>query len=194
MKKIIPFQRFLLVICSIALLGGSAISCKNEPDAKDAAEEQNDERFEADAKENDAEFLVDAAALDLKEIELGKLAQKSSNQEVASHGSMMVDGHTKSFNEIKMLAEQKQIVVPMSISPDEIDEYKDLNDKTGNDFDQKYLEIMVDKHEKAIDKYQDYVNESEDAELKSWATKNLATLRTHLDQTKQLREKHKQNN
>ncbi|MBF6608282.1 MAG: DUF4142 domain-containing protein [Flavobacterium sp.] len=189
MNKFFSFPRFLLLFCSFILVTITTVSCKNEPDAKEAAEDQNEEVITNDAKEDDAEFLVDAAALDLKEIELGKLAAKSANAEVASHGKMMTDAHTTSFNEVKMLAEQKQIVVPMSIATDQIDEYKDLNDKTGADFDKKYLDIMVDKHEKAVNEYEEYIRESQDAEIKSWAEKNLATLRGHLDHTKQLHEK-----
>lgn len=180
-----------ITICLGALLIGTSYSCKNESESVDAAEEINDDRFEDNSKENDAEFIVDAATMDLKNIELAKLAMRSSNSDIKANTKMMEEGHTKLYNEIKMLAEQKQIAIPLSIGTDAINEYKDLNDKTGTDFDKKYLDVMVNNHEDVIKKYESYVEDSKDAEIKTWAVNTLAGLRTHLQHTKDLKEKYK---
>ena len=129
--------------------------------------------------------------MDLKNIELAKLAMRSTNADVKANTKMMEDAHTKSYNEIKMMAEQKDIAIPLSIGTDAIDEYKDLNDKTGADFDKKYLDVMIDNHEKEIKKYEKYIDDSKDPEIKTWAGNAVTELRTHLDHTKQLKEKYK---
>ena len=84
-------------LCALSMLMLSALtfsvqSCnkKEQPtDTEEVAEEQNEAKFDNDstgvdndAKEDDSEFLVSAAEVDLKEIELGKLAQKSANADV----------------------------------------------------------------------------------------------------------------
>ncbi len=184
------FSKFLVLFLGIILIS-TTTSCKKESPSEEAAEEINEDRFDNNDKEDDAEFVVEAATMDLKNIELAKLAMRSSNSDIKAHTKMMEEGHTKLYNEIKMMAEQKGIAIPLSVGTDAIDEYKDLNDKTGTDFDKKYLDIMVDNHEKTIKRYENYVDGATDAEIKTWASNTLAGLRTHLDHTKELKEKYK---
>lgn len=190
MKHYLNFRNFLVLFLGIILIS-TTTSCKKESEAKEAAEDINEERFDNNDKEKDAEFVVDAATMDLKNIELAKLAMRSTNADVKANTKMMEDAHTKSYNEIKMMAEQKDIAIPLSIGTDAIDEYKDLNDKTGADFDKKYLDVMIDNHEKEIKKYEKYIDDSKDPEIKTWAGNAVTELRTHLDHTKQLKEKYK---
>lgn len=190
MKNYLTFRNFLVLFLGILLIG-TTTSCKKESEAKEAAEEINEDRFDDTNKEDDAEFIVDAATMDLKNIELAKLAMRSSNADIKANTKMMEDAHTKSYNEIKMVAEQKSIAIPLSIGTDAISEYKDLNDKTGADFDKKYLDIMVDNHEKEIKRYEKYIDNSKDPEIKTWAGTTLTELRAHLDHTKELKEKYK---
>lgn len=189
MTNKLTFRNFLVIFLGVFLIG-LTYSCKNESEAKEAAEEINEDRFE-NSKEDDAEFVVEAATMDLKNIELAKLASKSTNAEIKTHAKMIEEGHTKLYNEIKMMAEQKQIAIPLTMTTDAIDEYKDLSDKTGADFDKKYLDIMIDNHEKEIKKYENYVEDSKDAEIKTWASNTLAGLRSHLQETKAFKEKYK---
>src|SRR6187402_975356 len=115
-----------LLLAGKAILGAGLIiiflqSCKNETkqeDPKEVAEDQNEAKFDTiDSKEDDSEFLVDAAEINLAEIEIGKLAQtKSSNPEVKKFGKMLVDEHTKSAAEVKAIADKRNFSLPTSIT------------------------------------------------------------------------------
>jgi putative membrane protein len=171
----------------------SVTSCKEKvEDTEEVAEEQNDEKLDG-AQENAAEFLVEAAEMDLQEIQLGKLAQRSTNQDIKLHGRMMEEEHTKSSNDLKALAAQKGIALPPSLTEDGMEAYKTLNDKKLEDFDRAYIDMMVENHERAVTKFENNVQNTEDADVKAWASKTLETLRSHLEHTRALQEKIKNN-
>lgn len=172
----------------------SATSCKQDPkpeDSKEAAEDMNEAKFEENkAKEDDSEYLVDAAETDLKEIEIGKLAQqKGMDADVKSYGKMLVDEHTESLSDVRALADRKQITLPTTITEDGQEDYNMLNDKTGLDFDKKFAEMMVDGHEKNIDKAQKASEKANDEEIRMWAANKLTVLTKHRDHAKTLKTK-----
>lgn len=180
---------------AVVTMSLGTVSCKdNKPeDPKEVAEDQNEDKFEDtnEAKEDDSEYLVAAAEVDMKEIELGKLAMtKATNADVKAFAKMMVDEHTKASNDLKATAGKKNISLPMALTEDGQDAMKKLNDeKPGMDFDKKYVDMMVDGHEKTIKKMEKASEDAKDEEIRMWAANMLPTLRKHLDHAKSLDEK-----
>lgn len=189
-------RKFIFKLTTFAILLVTSLvfnSCKKgeETDPKDAAIDQNEAKFEDNnAKEDDAEFLVTAATINLEEIELGKLAQtKASSQEVKDFGKMMVDGHTKSLNELNALAASKQVTLPQQVSDDAKETYKDLTEEGAKDFDKRYVTKMVNGHKDAISKFESAEKDTKDADVKAWVSKTLPDLHTHLEHAQALDEK-----
>ncbi|MGO4771862.1 DUF4142 domain-containing protein [Flavobacterium sp. W22_SRS_FK3] len=190
MKKILLISK---VVLGTGILLLSLNSCKNETkqeDTKEVAEDQNEAKFDSiDSKEDDSEFLVDATEINLAEIEIGKLAQtKSTNPEVKKFGKMLVDSHTKLAAEVKTVADNRNFSLPASITEEGKDEYDKLNEKSGLDFDKKFADMMVEGHEKAIDKFTKASENATDQEIKTWASNNVATLTAHLQHAKMLKQ------
>lgn len=187
-----------ILLSGTAILGAGLLlislnSCKNETkqeDPKEVAEDANEAKFDTiNDKEDDSEFLVDQAEINLAEIELGKLAQqKGTNPEVKKFGKMLVDEHTKAASEVSALAKAKNFTLPTSLTEDGQEEYKKLNEKSGLDFDKKFVDMMVDGHEKAIDKLQKASKDATDADVKLWASNNIAGLTAHLEHAKLLKQ------
>lgn len=192
MRKTSLFSKMLLGAAVVTMSFGMT-SCKEnkEDDPKEVAEEQNEETFDNnDEMEDDSEYLVTASAIDMKEIELGKLAQqKSTNADVKAYGQMMVDAHTKASETTKSLAQKKNVSLPSSLSEDAQEVYNDLNDESAMDFNKKYADMMVDVHEKAIDKMEKASEKANDEEIRMWAANMLPDLRKHLEEAKSLKEK-----
>jgi putative membrane protein len=160
-------------------------------DPKDVAEDHNDAKFNKDA-EKEAQFMVDAAELSLKEIKLGNLAQsKGTNKQIKDLGKMMVSDHTKSLDELKKLAKEKKVTLPESLTEKGIEDHDKLSEKSGRDFDKKYSEMMVDGHEDAIKKFEKCGEDCTDSQLKNWVTQTLPTLRNHLDHAMSCRDAYK---
>jgi putative membrane protein len=190
MKKILLISKAVLVAGIILM---SLNSCKNESkqeDTKEVAEDQNEAKFDnQNNKEDDSEFLVDAAEINMTEIEAGKLAQtKSTNPEVQKFGKMLVDEHTKAAAEVKAMADSRNFSLPTSVTEEGQDKYNKLNEKSGVDFDKKFVDMMVNGHEKAIDKFKKASENATDQEIKTWASNNVSKLTEHLQHAKQLKQ------
>ncbi len=171
----------------IALMGGM-VSCgnnaKTDTDTKEVAEDANDAKFDSAKMEKDAQFLVNAAEINLEEIKLGQLAQqKGVSADIKSLGQMMVESHTKALNDLKGLAQSKTISIPDSATKDAMDAYDKLEDEKGADFDRKYCDMMVDGHKDAIDKFEKAAADATDPQIKQWASSMIPDLRKHLDQS-----------
>ena len=59
--------------------------------------------------------------------------------------------------------------------------YDDLAKLTGDRFDRQYLGNIIENHKKSVKLFERESKSGEDAELKSWATNTLPTLKHHLD-------------
>lgn len=167
----------LTLIVSMA----SCTKSNKAEDTKEVAEELNEEKFEK-SNENEAEYLVKAAEINLEEIELGQLAQTASNSiDVQQLGKMMETEHANAFAELKGLSEKKQITIPLSLTDKGIDAKKKLSDLKGTKFDKEYCSMMVQGHKDAIDHFEKIIKDSSDPQIKDWAIAVLPSLRTHLD-------------
>ena len=190
MKKILLAGKLILAAGLIIIFLNS---CKNETkqeDPKEVAEDANETKFDSvDNKEDDSQFLVDQAEINLAEIELGKLAQtKGTNPEVKKFGKMMVDDHTKAASEASALAKTKNFTLPTSLTEEGQEEYNKLNEKSGDDFDKKFADMMIDGHEKAINKLEKASKDAKDADVRTWASNNIAGLTAHLEHAKMLKQ------
>lgn len=185
MKKSIPSQIVNFKGILILLISITVVSCSNNQkaeDTKEVAEEHNDAKFEDNDKEKDAQFLVNAAEINLEEISLGQLAQKNGNTaDIKELGKMMEVGHTKSLAELTSLAKQKTITIPASSTDDAKEAHKKMDKKSHENFDKEYCDKMVKSHQDAISLFEKASNESTDSDIKAWATLTLQELRTHLD-------------
>lgn len=171
-------------------------ACKEKPnqedsqeDSQEVAEDQNEAVFdEAEAAEDDAQYLVDVTAINLMEIKIGELAQlKGVNDEVKKFGKMMVEEHNKSATAVKELAASKNVSLPTKITEDGQEEFDKLYEKTGADFDKKFAEIMVNGHQKAINLLRKASEDANSPEIRSWATNQIPILTTHLEHAQTLK-------
>src|SRR5689334_20843231 len=74
----------------------------------------------ADLSHKDKGFVMKAASGGVMEVDLGQLAQqRGQSQDVKDFGSRMVADHTKANDELKMLAQQKNINLPAKSAHEE---------------------------------------------------------------------------
>jgi putative membrane protein len=138
----------------------------------------------------DAEFLKDAAEINLEEIKLGQLAQtKSTMSDVKELGRMMEREHQKSLKELTTLASKKGISVPNSVSAEANEKYNALNSKSEKKFNDDYCDMMIKGHKHAISLFETASKDATDPEIRQWAASTLPTLHAHLDHSKMCKEK-----
>lgn len=190
MKKL--FDNKLAFVYSACIVGTlfMVTSCvdNKKVDEDKVAEQENRVKMASDNEaivviDNDesATFLMAVAEMQLEDISLGKLAQqKGTSSHVKELGKMMVDDHTKSFAELQALSQSKSVSIPTLITEDSKEAFENLNEKTGNDFGKAYSERVVEHHKDAIELFEEASTDSDDADVRSWASSKLPGLRAHL--------------
>jgi putative membrane protein len=191
-------RKFMLSGCLVAALcfASGCDSGQRNTDAVETAEESNENKAEGmggtaeDRMEDASEFAVKAANGGMMEVELARLAStKATSQDVKTFAQKMMDDHMKANDELQSLATQKNITLPAALSDESKNNVERLSKLSGAEFDREYMEFMVDDHEEDVEMFRKAANDSKDAEIKSFASKTLPTLESHLEMAKQTRDK-----
>jgi putative membrane protein len=131
---------------------------------------------------DDSQFMMKAASGGMMEVELSNLAQqKSKDTWVKKFAAMIVRDHTKANNDLKALAASKNITLPATMGEDHQKHMDDMREKTGADFDEDYIDMMVRDHKDDVDMFEKEANNGNDADIKAFASTTLPVLRMHLD-------------
>lgn len=187
--------RVLTLASVFAIYSCNEARREQDQDSNEVAEEANDEKFKDNDMEKDADFVAEAAALNIAEIEAAKLAtQRSSNAEVKDIARMLEAEHTKALTELKTLAQQKSITLPVEAKDSDKKDMEKLSKEDSKDFDKKWLEKMDDAHDKAINKFERKADNAEDADIKAFAAKMVPHLKMHKDKIEACQDKMKDNN
>jgi putative membrane protein len=137
---------------------------------------------------DDANFLREAIQSGVAEVRLGELAQqRAQDPSLKSFGEMLVADHKKANEELRRLAEQKQLSIPMEISSKDQAMLDRLSSLEGARFDRVWERDTVDAHEKAIKAFKHAADNSKDPDIRDFAQKTLPTLEQHLREAKQLK-------
>jgi putative membrane protein len=126
-------------------------------------------------------FVTKAAQTGMAEVELGKLAlEKSQNAEVRAFAQRMVKDHGKANEELKTIAQGKNVTVPKTLDAKHQSMVDALKAKSGKEFDAEYAHHMSMGHGDAVALFKDASKEkSLDHELSAFAEKTLPTLEEH---------------
>jgi putative membrane protein len=136
------------------------------------------------------DFIEDQLEDGQAEINLGNLAaERASNAEVKAFAQMMVRDHQMAGDELKQAATATNVQVNPPAEPDgdHKNAQEELAKLSGPEFDRKYMSKMVDEHEEAVSEVEKKAD-SENPQVRQWATKTLPKLREHLAQAKQIKE------
>jgi putative membrane protein len=129
----------------------------------------------------DQAFVMKAAKGGMAEVELGKLAaSKASSEDVKKFGQRMVDDHSKANDELKSLAQGKNITLPTDVDPKDKATHDRLEKLSGAAFDRAYMQHMLEDHRQDVNEFRKESTSGKDPDVKAWAGKTLPTLEEHL--------------
>jgi putative membrane protein len=127
----------------------------------------------------DKDFVNQAGAGGLAEVELSKVAEKSANPDVKRFAERMVTDHTKADAQLSAIA--GRIGAGMPTTPDS--EHQRIRDSLaqthGAAFDQRYMRVMVEDHDQAVKLFQHEAGPGHSPELTRFAQQTLPVLREH---------------
>lgn len=141
----------------------------------------------------DRRFLTKATELNTEEIRLSELAaQQATNPEIRSFAQQLVTEHTQASTELNTIVSRKGLT---ATARDDYDQraVNRLAKKSGKDFDEAYIDKMVDAHDDAVDLFEKTSRNSKDPELQAFASKMLPKLQQHHQQAKSLEKTIKNN-
>ncbi len=185
-------MKLLQFIWTTAMVSILLAACNNTnrraaDDSVDQAQDVND--TSAMVNKQDADFAVKAADAGLAEIELGKLAlEKATDQRIKDFAQQMVSDHQKANEELMAIATRLNITLPPVVSEDHVDKQRKLRDKSGEAFDEDYMDLMVKDHDRAVSLFEDAASDAKNADLKAFAAKTLPKLKMHFEEAKTLRD------
>lgn len=140
------------------------------------------------AQDMDAtEFVDEATAKGIAEIETAKLAiEKGQSPEVKSFAEKMIEDHTKLNQDLKELAQEKNLEIADDATLMDQAKAMILEMREGEGFDDHYASNQVTAHEQTIELFENAAKNLNDEDLRELATDSLETLREHLATAKEL--------
>lgn len=120
-----------------------------------------------------------------KEIEMGKMAQKSGQSgDIKKFGKTLVKDHSAADKKVMALAKQEKIDLLAATPPAENHDMDDM--PKGTDFDAKFAQDMLDDHKKDVEEVKTARDATTDDKLKKLLTAMLPTLQKHQDTAQKL--------
>lgn len=129
-------------------------------------------------KGSDEKFMKQAIQDNYAEIQLGKLAEQTSqNPEVKTFGQMLATDHETANTEAIKTADQLGIKAPAGPNPKQQRQYQRLQKESGAAFDRDFARLLVKAHKQAIHKYSRHA-EGDNA-VARYANQQLPVLKKH---------------
>ena len=101
----------------------------------------------------------------MAEVQLGKLAtEKASSADVKQFGQRMADDHGKALDELKTLAQSKNITLPTTSTRRTRRWKRPSRELSGAAFDRAYMQAMVDDHRNDVSEFRPNRNPRKDPE------------------------------
>jgi putative membrane protein len=135
----------------------------------------------------DQKFLAEAAQDGKAEIELAQLAaSKASSPGVKRLAQKLVADHTKANQQLESLPQASQALQSAAVPAATGSTVDRLSQLSGKEFDQAFVEQVIQDHENAISRFKDAAASAQDPEVKQFASKTLPILEQHLQMAKSL--------
>lgn len=138
--------------------------------------------------EKTKKFLIEMTDARLMDREEGREAvKKGTTQEVKNYGQLMIDDQTYLLSELQKFAATKNITLPTTISEKKLKGLEKLKEKTGTDFDKKFIKMICIDHKRDVRKFKK-ASKCDDSGVTAFASEHLPMIESHLQKIKQIQE------
>jgi putative membrane protein len=131
--------------------------------------------------DKDSTFLKQAAENGGATTQLAKMAlDKSSDAKVKQLAQQIVDDQNKANDQVKTLAQTKQLTLPADGSADSQKQTKQLQAKSGQAFDEAWVKAVVSDQQKTVKAFTQEGKDAKDNDVKQLAQGALPALNSHV--------------
>jgi len=136
----------------------------------------------------DRNFLLRAAADEMFELEMSRLAAEKSNApDLKGYASKLVDQHLAVQQELNALAQAKGLTLPNTLTAARQREIRRLQSLSGEDFDRQYFQAVgLRAHRQNIRLFSDASKRARDPDVRAWASKMMPAQEQHLSDARAL--------
>lgn len=175
---------YALLVLSSVLLSCQAVGAATTPEPHAAYQVS----AVSGVSEDEQQFLMGAAAGNMAEVALGKIASEhcQSDRCKAFARRMMTD-HSRNLEQLKALAKSLDVVLPKEPSSEFTSLASQLAKAKGKTFDELYLDAMVEDHTHDVGEFTDESKKAENPKVKRYASETLPVLKEHLEMAKDAR-------
>jgi len=163
------------ILCMILLLGGCTSSLTYEQ-----AMSRNRKNMSDMERLNDANFLVEASSYHLLQQSILKLAEERGySAAVVNHAKQKSTAYEKMGGSLKKLARKKDIRIPGEMKTEHRALLDRLSGEGRSDYDNEFVETLEDVIDDNTDLFEGQASAANDADIRSFAARNLTVLRDH---------------
>lgn len=143
---------------------------------------------------SDANAVAYLQTVNTGEIESAALAKtKARDAEIKAYARQMENDHTQMKNEVADAAQRLGLTASATdqdVLENHQENMRELNEaQAGNDFDDKYIDAQVEAHRDALDKLDDAIEKTQNAEFRALLQKARGAVDGHLKKAEQLDKK-----
>jgi len=140
--------------------------------------------------EDASKFLVKSYESGMFEIQLSQLAATNAlDTDVKNLAATLVTDHTAIDAKISAIAASANFILPIAVNADHQKDLQDMAKLTGADFDKKYINTIVDGHEKSVSNYKDAYKNLAASDTKTFAGETLPKIEDHLAMAKKVKDR-----
>lgn len=154
--------------------------------AEDASSKTTQGAAAAKLQRTDASsFIKEAAQANQTEVAFAEVAEpRAQNPAVKQFAAMMRRDHQSNNEQLQPVAKAHGVEIPQSLDAKHQKKLSDLQQMSGTEFDQAYVKDMLKGHQKNIAKFEQAIQQVDDADVKQYARATLPALRQHLQHAK----------
>jgi putative membrane protein len=120
--------------------------------------------------DSDNSFLQQAAQNGMAVTQLGQMALgKSSDPKVKQLAQQLIDDQNKTNDQLKSIAQSKQVTLPTDVTSDVKKQNSKLQKKSGSAFDEAWSKAIVSDHQKSVKTFTQEGKDAKDADVKKFA-------------------------
>lgn len=178
-------KKYLMILAGIIVL---ASSCNQRRQAEEAKEPEIavGEQSDMDNKEA-ADLLIAAMVNNRLQAALAQLAgTKSKNQRLTSFADLMLQEHEETQVNLQRLSTAYRVEPPEGLTPEAQSIFDQVNALTGQEFDRRFLELMIRLHHEDIDRINAFLTTSPHIMERGVLEQVQQTLTRHLNESESI--------
>ncbi|HEY4325211.1 MAG TPA: DUF4142 domain-containing protein [Mucilaginibacter sp.] len=137
-----------------------------------------------------SKFLVKSYESGMYEIQLSQLAAtRALEPDVKKLAADLIPAHTAIDAKMIAIATAANFVLPTAVDKEHQKDLDDMSKLSGADFDKKYINTIVNGHEKSVSSYKDAYKNLSPGDTKTFAGETLPKIEDHLAMAKKVKDR-----